>query len=164
MYKYCPKCAGNLAEKNGYPVCQKCGFVFYQNSKPTSSSVIVNEKNETLLLKRAINPHFGKWDIAGGFLENGEDPVVGLKREAKEELGVSVEPLEVLNICVDNYGLAEDDFYTFNIFYKCKISDGEIVLDQENSEFKWFSKNEIPWNELAFDNTTIALRALFKVE
>lgn len=164
MYKYCPKCAGSLVEKNNHPICQNCGFNFYQNSKPTSSAVIVNEKNEVLLLKRAINPHFGKWDIPGGFLENGEDPKVGLKREAKEELGINVKPLEILTICVDNYGLEEDDFYTFNVFYKCKISDGEIVIDQENSEFKWFSKNEIPWKELAFNNTTIALRVLFKVK
>ena len=164
-FKFCPKCAGELkVEGNGHnqvPVCRKCGFKFYQNSKPTSSALIVNGEDKVLLLKRAIKPHFGKWDIPGGFLENGENPVVGLKREAKEELGIDVKPLEILTICVDNYGLEEDDFYTFNVFYKCKISDGKIVLDQENSEFKWFSKNEIPWKELAFNNTTLALKALF---
>jgi len=166
MYKFCPKCGGELeiTKDDLYPKCKECSFIFYQNSKPTSSSVIVNDKNEVLLLKRAIEPHFGKWDIPGGFLENGEDPIVGMKREAKEELNIEVEPLELISVNVDEYGYTKGDFYTLNLFYKCKIVEGEIKLDAENSEFKWFAEKDISWNELAFNNTTLALKALFKLK
>ena len=147
-----------------HPVCQKCGFVFYQNSKPTASPVIVNDKNEVLLLKRAIEPHFGKWDLPGGFLENGEDPIAGLKREAKEELGVEVDPIELVSVNIDKYGYIKGDFYTLNLFYRAKIVSGKIKLDAENSEYRWFAKEDIPQNDLAFKNTDIALKALFKVK
>jgi len=168
MYKFCPKCGGELKVEGEIheqaPVCRKCGFKFYQNSKPTSSALIINEKDEVLLLKRSTDPHFGKWDIPGGFLENGEDPITGLKREAKEELDTEVEPIELISINIDKYGYAKGDFYTLNLFYRAKIVTGEIKLDAENSEYKWFAEEDIPWNELAFNNTTIALKALFKVK
>lgn len=162
-FKYCPKCAGELAIVDGHPKCQSCGFIFFQNSKPTSSALILNDRNEVLLLKRAIEPYFGKWDIPGGFLEESEDPIDCLKRESREEMGIEIIPGEVIAIYVDRYGDSEDASYTFNVFYKCKIISGEIKLDKENSEYKWFAEKEIPWDELAFKNTAVAINALFKV-
>ena len=168
MYTFCPKCAGRLKmqtyDGSLRPICQRCGFIFYQNSKPTSSALIVNKENEVLLLKRAIHPHFGKWDIPGGFLQNGEDPIVGLKREIREELKIGISGIAPLIICTDKYGLKTDDFYTLNIFFRCEIKKGEIKLSSENSKFQWLAESYIPWKELAFDNTTIALKALFKVK
>ena len=168
MSTFCLKCAGRLKmlKQDGFrhPVCQTCGFIFYQNSKPTSSAIILNKKNEVLLIKRAIHPHFGQWDIPGGFLQNGEDPIVGLKREIKEELKIGIGNTNLLIVCVDKYGLKTDDFYTLNLFFTCRAKKGEIVLNSENSKFQWFAKDDIPWRELAFDNTTIALKALFKVK
>jgi len=166
-YKFCPKCGGELEEEadhegNVHPTCKKCGFVFYQNSKPCAGIVITNEKNEVLLVKRAIEPHFGKWDVPGGFLENGEELVDGAIREAKEELGVEIKPVEILTIFNDKYGYEEGDFYTFNVFLKCKIEKGEIMLDAENSQFAWFSRESIPWDELAFMNTEVAIKTLYK--
>jgi ADP-ribose pyrophosphatase len=149
-------------DHTSHPVCQSCGFVFYQNSKPTASTVILNDKDEVLLIKRAINPHLGKWDIPGGFLENGEEPIEGLKREAREELSLEIEPIELLTIVVDEYGYIKGDFFTLNLFYKCRIISGEVKLDDENSDYGWFSKEKIPWNELAFKNTTLALKELYK--
>lgn len=167
-YKFCPKCGGELKmQKHDYqmhPVCQSCGFVFYQNSKPTASPVIVNDKDEVLLVKRNIEPSLGRWDLPGGFLENGEDPIDGLKREAKEELDVRVEPIEILKIFIDKYGYEEGDFYTLNLFYKSRIVSGEIKLDSENSEYRWFKKKDIPWKNLAFNNTSIALKTLCEIK
>src|SRR6266481_5982888 len=36
-----------------------------------------------------VNPSYkARWDLPGGILESGEDPVTGLQREISEELGV----------------------------------------------------------------------------
>jgi ADP-ribose pyrophosphatase YjhB (NUDIX family) len=167
-YKYCPVCASALSTKEDHGlerlVCAKCGFVFYQNSKPTASTIIYNDRNEVLLSRRSINPYLGKWDIVGGFLENGEDPIVGAKREAREEIGVEVEVGDLIFVCVDKYGEAEEfDFYTFNLFYKAKIASGEPMVMEEASEIRWFAQKNIPWGELAFENGTMALKAFFKL-
>ena len=96
-YKYCPVCAGRLINKPsaklGHLTCRQCGFIFYQNSKPTSSAFIINSLGQVLLAKRAINPKKGYWDSPGGFLENGEAPLAGLNREIKEELGVRLKDI-----------------------------------------------------------------------
>ena len=150
-------------DHTSHQVCVKCGFVFFQNSKPTASPLITNEKDEVLLVQRAIQPHLGKWDIPGGFLDNGEDPIAGLRRETREELSVEIEPGEIVSIYVDDYPYDEGELYTLNLFYRCKIISGEIKVDSENSQAKWFSKVEIPWNQLAFKNTEIALKKLFNI-
>lgn len=167
-FKYCPVCAGKLEEKNfegnkKYPVCSVCGFEFFQNSKPTSSAIIENEKDEILFVKRAVEPNRGKWDIPGGFLENGEDPVDGVKREAMEELSVEIEPIKISSVHVDKYAYRDGDFYTLNLYYKCKIIKGEIRLDRENLDYKWFSREQIPWDDLGFNNTTLALKSFFNI-
>lgn len=147
-----------------HPVCCSCGFVFFQNSKPTASAIIENEKGEILLLKRAIKPSIGKWDIFGGFLENGEHPVDGLKREAMEELSLDIDPKDISSVFIDKYTDQGNTFNTLNIFYKCKLSSAvKIKLDHENTQYKWFSRKQIPWNDLAFKNTALALKSFFNI-
>lgn len=151
-------------DHTSHPVCSACGFIFFQNSKPTASPLILNEDNEVLLIKRAINPHFGAWDIPGGFLDEGEDPIIGLKRETMEELSVEIEPVEITAICVDEYPSADGTAYTLNLFYKSKIISGEIKLNEESSEFAWFGQDDIPWKQLAFYNTALSIKKLYNLD
>jgi NAD+ diphosphatase len=152
-YKYCPVCGQPFALKkmHGRKVlkCSACGFVFFQNSKPTASAFITNAKGQLLLVKRAIQPKFGWWDIPGGFLEEGEDPVVGVKRELLEELGVTLRQIKLLGLYPDTY----DCYYrmhTLTIIYTAKIKSGVIKPMDDVGSFRWFSKNQIPWSKFAF--------------
>lgn len=124
MNYYCLKCGGCLKEtflkeeKHQRLKCQKCGFVFYQNSKPTSSALIMSG-GKVLLGKRKINPAKGAWDIPGGFLELGEHPEDGLRREIREELGVEIKIKKLLGIFMDTYG--KEGYATLNICYVVEI-------------------------------------------
>ena len=97
-------------------------------------------------------------------MENGEDPIDGLRREAKEEMNVEIEVGKIIAVFVDRYGDDSDAFYTLNLFYKCKIASGEIRLDKENSEYRWFSEEKVPWNDLAFRNTEFAIKSLYNIK
>ncbi len=57
-----------------------------------------------LLARRKFEPQAGKWDLPGGFLEEDEEPLDGLRRELREETGVEIEPLELAGIWADRYG------------------------------------------------------------
>ena len=57
-----------------------------------------------LLGRRAVEPDLGRWDLPGGFLEEGEEPLTGLRRELREETGLEVEPLSFLGAWIDRYG------------------------------------------------------------
>ena len=52
---------------------------------------------------RRIEPRQGHWDLPGGFLEEGEEPLEGLRREFREETGLEVEPVEWLGAFLDPY-------------------------------------------------------------
>lgn len=51
------------------------------------AGVVVNERNEVLVIKRRDN---GQWEPPGGILELGETFEQGVQREVLEETGVSV--------------------------------------------------------------------------
>lgn len=155
-FKFCPKCGNVLVLKKpeGHDkeelVCESCGFIFWQNSKPTASALIVDQNNRLLLVKRAIEPHKGKWDIPGGFLELGEHPEDGVKREMKEELGIDIAINKFIGVVMDRYG-DNDNAWTLNIFYEAHIASGVPTPASDVSEFKWFSIEYLP-DKMAFVN------------
>jgi len=100
-----------------------------------------------LLVRRAIEPFYGYWDIPGGFLEAEEHPAVGVVREVEEETGLSIRLMALLGIYVDTYG-AEDE-YTLNVHYLAEVVSGEPRPASDASEMAWFAPHELP-SDLAF--------------
>jgi len=161
MYKFCPKCGGELNNLK----CNKCGFVFYQNSKPTVSAIILNEKNEVLLAKRSSPVRHGLWGAPGGFLENGEDPIEGLSREVEEETGVKIEVGSFISQQVEiDPRHPSGEVYNLNLQYRANIISGEPKALHETAEVKWFGKDEIPWSEIAFPGVEKALKITFGIQ
>lgn len=162
-YKFCPICGGSLSSNDKAPVCLECNFIFWQNSKPCVNALIINEKNEILLSKRATDPHKGCWAIVGGFLDYGEHPIDGLKREIKEELGVEAEAGEIIGIYNDIY---EEGIYSGKLIivsYIAKIKSYEFKINRKELEgVKWFPVDELPWDEFGFSNTTETLNDYVK--
>ncbi|MBT6069357.1 NUDIX hydrolase [Candidatus Peregrinibacteria bacterium] len=158
FFKFCPMCGSDMemrmaefdhVERNA---CSKCKYVNYNNSRPTGTALIFNEQGQILLVKRAWHPFQGFWDTPGGFLEGGEHPEVGTKREMMEELGVEVELEGIFDIVMDEYkdGELESEenvsgygVPTMNIFYKARIVGGELKKTEEIAGYQWFSLEEV---------------------
>ncbi len=153
FFKFCPVCGArlDLVKRRDRPVlkCPACGFIFFQNSKPTATAFITNSKSQLLLVKRAIQPKKNWWDMPGGFLEEGEDPLSGVKREIKEELGLRLKQIRLLGIYIDSYAHGYK-MYTLNIIYTARIAVGTIKAMDDVGSAQWFDKNKIPWSRLAF--------------
>jgi ADP-ribose pyrophosphatase YjhB (NUDIX family) len=160
-FKFCPKCGAcfESRELEGLQrlVCSGCGFIFYQNPKPTASAV-VTDKDKILLVKRAIQPQKDCWDFPGGFLEEGEHPEQALRREMKEELGISIEITDFLGIYMDKYGYGKEGGHTLNIYYLAHITGGEPKPASDIDGWGWFEAQDIPSN-MAFANNILALEA-----
>lgn len=165
IFKYCPVCGAKLSRRKHDHlvrlVCSKCDFVYYQNSKPTVSALIKNKRGEILLVKRAVKPNLGYWDTPGGFLENGEDPILGLKREMKEELNITLKNIRYFGMYTDFY-FERYNLYTLNIIYTCHIASGKIKPQDDVSEFRWFKKKDLPFKKLAFRWIDKALKNFIK--
>jgi len=67
--------------------------------------VIKNQDNEVLISKRADHVHQGGlWEFPGGKIESGEKVVDALKRELKEELGITCQQVRPLSEIEFDYG------------------------------------------------------------
>ena len=164
-YKFCPKCGNPLKEitedHHRRLQCTACGFIFYQNSKPCAGAIITDLDGKVLLGKRRVEPFKDWWDIPGGFLEAGEDPIEGARREVQEELGVDINIQGLLGMFVDIYGPTGDS--TLNIFYLATISKGTPKASSDLVDFKWFAREDLPSN-IAFKNGQEALAAWLKLD
>ena len=138
--------------------CPACGFVSYANSQPTASAVVLDDGGRILLARRAGDPERGKWDLPGGFLEEGEHPLDALVRELREETGLEVEPLGLAAIEMDVYGDGSEAPATLNLYWSARIVSGEPAPADDVSELRWFAPRELPADdELAFDNVARVL-------
>lgn len=115
--------------------------------------IILNEKNEIYLAKRNKNEDVepGIWGVPGGSVEHNESLEEALHREIKEETNCDIIELHYFKSYVVNSVLA--------VYFYGKI-EGQIKLNEESSEYKWFNKNEIP-KDLAFNQGEI-LNEFFK--
>lgn len=57
---------------------------------------VVIEENRALLVRRAREPALGEWTIPGGLLEVGETLAEGVAREIREETGLIVRVVELI--------------------------------------------------------------------
>lgn len=91
------------------------------------------------LLAREDN---GKWEMMGGGLDHGEDPITGLRREIQEETGLTVtfiSPFPKYFITAPRLG---HDTYIANVIYEIKLKDLNFTPSEECQELRYFSVEE----------------------
>ena len=158
MFRFCPVCGGVLESrllKAGEPerlVCLGCAFVFYLDPKLAVGTIITDRAGQIVLVRRAIEPGYGKWVFPGGYVDRGEEVRSAAIREAREEVGLEVELIRLLNV----YSFAGSTPVVLT--YTAGILSGTLACDDEGLEARFFHPTEIPWDELAFRNTHEALR------
>jgi ADP-ribose pyrophosphatase YjhB (NUDIX family) len=158
-WRVCPRCGAELGGDAARLACDACGFIVYASSKPTTSALCV-DNGRVLLARRAHPPFQGFWDIPGGFLDEGEDPLDGLRRELREETGLEVEPQRFLGIWMDRYGGDSTAEATLNLYWIALVVGGEAAPADDVSELRWFGRDELPAaDELAFENVPLVLAA-----
>lgn len=142
--------------------CAKCGWIHYHNPRPTVSAII-SRNGKILLCHRSANPCKGKWDLPGGFLEEGESAEEGLRREMKEELGIELINVRLLSVEGPAYYLfGGQDNYNIDIYYEVTTSDEpQVPSNNEMTEISWFDPNNLP--PMAFETNVKAIEVWKKL-
>ena len=103
--------------------------------------IIINDKGKLLLVRHV------KWRglvPAGGHVEYGEKLISALRRETKEELGVEIKQIKLLNIgeMINPKEFWQPRHFIY-VHYLCKIKSGKIKLDQrELVDYEWLEPRE----------------------
>ena len=152
-------CATVVEPEDGKVECPECGFVTFAHSMPTASAVVGDGEGRLLLSRRAHDPAAGKWDLPGGFLEEGEHPLDCVRRELREEAGVGLVDEELLGIWMDRYEYERRIVATLNVYYSARLGEGTLEPADDVAELRWFVPDEVPFGELAFGHITEVLSA-----
>jgi len=106
-------------------------------------SVIVNSNNKVLIQKRHPQkigyPNF--WEFScGGSATTGDSSLVAMEREIKEEIGITLDPKNVIEVLKREYGQSLYDFY----FIKQDIMIEDITMQpSEVVDVKWVTFDEV---------------------
>jgi len=153
-YEFCPRCGGKLTwgyphgtrEEPAQPICPSCGFIFWQASKPCAGVLVIRD-DKLLLIRRAIEPYKGWWDVPGGFLAEGEHPEAGAVREVREETGLDIRLTGFVGIFMDVYETTGEA--TLNVFYTGEVLGGSEMAGSDAAAMRWFDKDVLP-DQIAF--------------
>jgi NADH pyrophosphatase NudC (nudix superfamily) len=137
-YKFCPQCATPLQlmeqQEDGGPKqrlrCAACGWTHWNNPTPVLAAVI-EYQGKILLARNAAWTNTKMYALITGFMEAGETPQDGIRREVKEETNLDVTALSLIGVY---------EFFRMNqviIAYGVQ-AEGEVRLSPELADYKLY--------------------------
>lgn len=105
--------------------------------------LLKNKEGKYLLVRRSSEkyPEVGAtWDLVGGRIDAGTSLKENLAREVKEEIGLTLEKEPRIIAAQDI--LKIPGRHVVRLTYLGEI-EGEPTLNEENTEFRWFSAKEL---------------------
>src|SRR3989344_9012106 len=126
--------------------------------------------SKILLLKRneeKRNRNKADWGNVGGRVELGEKLIDACLREAKEELGVDLNPKKLKLIEVKETPYLTDIFHAIHFVYAGIFNENEKIIlnfngELESDEYKWFNLKELPDKTLDTKEDLIKLSLVAK--
>lgn len=143
---HCPRCGGETTqtsvEGKARPVCGSCGFTIYLDPKLAVAVVIEREGRLLLGLRGEGTREPGKWSFPAGFVDRGEIVEMAAIREIREETGLTLESLELLDL------ISREGEAVVLAVYVATSHRGNPVPADDLVEVGWFDPHELP--DLAF--------------
>lgn len=114
----------------------------YKTPKIDVRAVIINEKDEILLVKERVD---SRWSMPGGWCDIGFTPKEVAEKEASEEAGIRVKAGRLLALldkkCHEH---PEDLHYTYKIFIECTTNDYSVSTGMETLDVGFFKQDVLP--------------------
>lgn len=162
LYRFCPRCGAEAMQQRPphLTICASCDLHLYHNACAASAAIIVDDREQTLLIRRARAPALGKLALAGGFVDNDESVETGLRREVREEVGLELERLEFLLSHPNVYPYRGVLYHTIDLIFVARVPafDAARPLDAV-AELVVLPVAAVRADDLAFPSMQVAWRA-----
>jgi 8-oxo-dGTP diphosphatase len=137
----CPRCA--TADEQPL-TCDRCGWRWYSNPKPAAAVLLERRADRdaepsVLLLKRAVEPGFGDWDLPAGYLYPNESFEMAAVRETREESGIDVQLVGLTGV----YHSPPANAVTAVFRARALDATAPVRTDAESSDHAWVARSEI---------------------
>ena len=138
-HRYCGRCGKLTVDKTDEraKICAECGLVNYPRLSP--AVIVAVLKNDQILLGRNKRFKLPFYSVLAGFVEPGEALEECVKREIREEVGITVENIRY-------FGSQPWPFPdSLMIAFVADYAGGEICIDgSEIIDAAWFAKDHLP--------------------
>lgn len=106
-------------------------------------AIIVDQQARVLFARRGHEPMKGRWSIPGGLVELGETLADAVRREAREETNLGIEPIELVELLDRVYREEGRVRYHYVIAdYLCRITGGQAQAGDDATELHWAERSE----------------------
>lgn len=110
-----------------------------QKIVPVAVAVILDSDRNRVLLQRrehtsGVEGMDGMWEMPGGKIEFGEQPVETVVREIKEELGIDIVVIRLIGVRTNVWKWPDHDGHCLLIGYECRVS----ASFKSNGTQRWF--------------------------
>jgi 8-oxo-dGTP pyrophosphatase MutT (NUDIX family) len=119
---------------------------------PSVSVLPVDQVGRLLLVRHA--GHDDGWGVLGGAVELGESPAEAAVRETREEIGVDVRLVRLLDVLGGadyqvNYPNGDRTAYVTAVYQAAIINGSPAVSDDELTDVAWFAPEQLPRLEVS---------------
>ncbi|HJT87297.1 MAG TPA: NUDIX hydrolase [Bryobacteraceae bacterium] len=106
---------------------------------------LIFQDDRILLALRGKPPLMGLWSLPGGLVETGESLDQAVRREVREETGLEVRPLGVLEIferiMPDSSGAPEYHYVLLD--YICRVTGGTLCAGDDACRAEWIRRRDL---------------------
>ena len=151
VVKYCPKCGSSAFHPSGERSmkCATCGFHIYFNSSAAVAALVTDENGRLMLVRRGIEPDYGKLDLPGGFVDPGETAEDAVKRELDEELGLKVKSMKYLGSATNEYIFSGFSVFTLDLSFRVHADSLDNLKPMDDIlEYIFVSKDTVDYDEI----------------
>lgn len=153
----CPHCAHPGEQPL---VCERCGWRWHSNPLPAAAVLLERRDgptsdDEILLLRRAVDPGLGAWDLPAGYLDPGESFEQAAVRETREESGIEVALIGLVGV----YHSPAANAVTAVFRARAIDPSAPVRIDFESSDHAWVARSAIgAWiQRIAFPSMAAAV-------
>jgi len=131
----------------------------HRSPAPAADFLISNDDNSKILLVRRKNDPFkGMLSIPGGFIKEGETAEDAMRREAKEETSLDLEPVAILGVYSDP--ARDPRMHTISVTFITRIVQGNESASDDAAALQWINVEDeldrlIQTKQIAFDHSKI---------
>ena len=101
--------------------------------------IVIDEQGRILLARESD----GMWDMLGGGLDHGENPIACLKREIHEETGLTVTKVWPEPKYFVTAHKVTNNIYIANVVYQIELENLDFTPSDECEELRFFSAQEM---------------------